>query len=123
VTFVGYTNGQAMIQVSNRRGQPVCLEPEVWVCYANHPFRFEGDVHLLTNTTQALAAGHALQFAFPAPTNHRAWRAMVGVGGQRDIAIANAVHDSWLWRHYPALISRFYHTPEVQYAETEWIAR
>ena len=115
VSFLGYTNGNAFIQIKNRTSHTVHL----WTIgvYSRDPEHVAG-WHLssydITNGSR-LSAGATIVTDFPAPTNHVLWRAAVGGVDQRELNIKRALKDTWLFRPYLFVV-------HPRYAQTDWIA-
>jgi hypothetical protein len=124
VSFVGYTNSKATIEVKNRWGQTVSLEPYVDIDLTDHEHRLlysAGGYHRVPSTTNLdLVAGATVKLTFPAPTNCHKWRAVVSGVGERDLRWDKALRSSWYYWNGPRWIFR-HNLVHAGYAQTEWI--
>ncbi len=109
--FLGYTNGNAIVQIKNRASQGVWLHPHVYI-YSRDPFRI---VYNYEITNAQPLAGRATQIAaFPAPTDLPHWRAEVGGVGMHEVKINNALSRTWPFKLHPW-------ANYVRYAQTDWM--
>ena len=116
VSFIGYTNGLAMIEVTNRARYAIDLDHGLAI-YTRHDSddrngRFRG-CHVFTNALPLLP-GTAVRACFPAPTSRLQWRVEVVCVGDREKKFKNALN--------PYLPPKYALRLQFRGATTEWIA-
>jgi hypothetical protein len=119
VYFVGYTNSDAVIEVTNRSNQGIHLD---WGCaiYTRYaPDDSDGhfiDGCMITNGSP-LAARTSIRVTFPAPTNGLYWR--VSVSGEADQARRV---EGWMENKKPFSSRHLDILFEPREAHSDWIA-
>jgi len=111
LSFLGCTNGNAIVQIKNRSSQGVWLHERVYI-YSRDPLLI---VNTYDITNAQPLAGRATQIAaFPAPTDLPHWRAEVGGVGMHEIYINYVLSRTWPFKVHPR-------ANYVRYAQTDWI--
>src|SRR5258708_2196010 len=125
LSFLGYSNGLAVVQVKNQGKEKVQLAYGYIEVEFRNPTNgsvfFSGEAYPVSSS-HVLASGALFRDLFPPPANGFCWRAMLAAFDGRELKRKQAVEGSWFWRHRPSYVVKRYPELAVAHADTEWIA-
>ena len=123
VSLVGYTNGDAIVEVRNRSRQAVHLD---YGCAIYAPYSIPDSTdHFIAgyriSNGSPLSPGAVARVQFSAPTNRPHWRAEVAFMGDREQRLGKWLRGTWPFNlcppeHYPSKLM------EPQVKSSCWIA-
>ena len=124
LSFVGYSNGMAIVELKNSTQKTVQLAYgyiEILFQNPTNDSTFAGEPHRV-NSSDVLTPGGSTRESFPTPTNGLCWRATVAAFDGREFDRKKTVERSWVWRHRPRWLFKQYPKLEYVHADTVWIA-
>lgn len=119
ISVLGYTNGQALLQIRNRTRQTIHMDHSLYVVGLD-----DGcvpDFHLiacydLSNYT-SLPAGGTCSMSIRTPSDGQ-WKVAIGCVGEREILIKRALVRTWFFRWQD---DKWFSM--CRFAQTEWVKR